>query len=622
MINMIKSDYLKNISAKHIGKETQANVLVAGMSSKKALPRYVTVKCSRCEKNCQMQLIDDRGHIDLPLAKKLIFGGQKSLRQKVGDYAKEMLGAKGECREGQHDIQIIASKEAVDFRILYIRDPPMELDKFEERVYQTTTAYSIGQTLPDPKRIKITATVTTDPKNNIVLLVNSIEPLEEGFMEFEITKQDKENFIECFQSTSTLINKIVPSQIAPQIVGRRREKLGVLLLLHSPILIPDVTGDIIRGGLKIMLIGDTTTGKTEILKDIAFGCYNLGEYNACESTSRTGLTYTIDTDHDVLRWGSLVLNDMGMVCLDGLQDLASGAEMDKLTEALRTQRVVVRRYLSGEAPARTRILGSMNPPKGRPMKNYTFSCLAISGTKIFRSEKNIPRWDLFIPMRDEDVSEKKIVSAMPPSRHISIDVFQRHVHWVRSRKPEDIEYTEEATELIKSKTGELIKTYKTSRLPIVHNGYRGTVCRFAVAMAALLHSTDEEHRKIIVEKEHVELAIGYVKYILDKLRLKEYKQLVEEETKIKNGELSTIVGMVELTDISILRALSAKESDTSNELAKEIGILPETIRGVHFRTLRTLGLIRTRSGKGASITPKGAVFLDWLFRGEAHLQRS
>ncbi|MGC9307905.1 MAG: hypothetical protein ACP5FL_03915 [Thermoplasmatota archaeon] len=583
------------------------------MSSKKALPRYIDVACSRCETRCRLPLVDDEREIDQLLARQLIFGGKKPLRKKVEDYAKEMLEAEGDCQgDRAHDVQINVSQEAVDYRIIYIRDPPLEMDKFEERVYQTTTAYAIGQPLPDPKKVKIRATVTTDPKNNIVLMVHAIEPVEEDFMGFKITEQEKEDFIRYFQSAKTLHRKIAPSQIAPRIVGREWEKLGVLLTLHSPMLIPDVTGDTIRGGIKAMFIGDTTTGKTEMLKDVSFGCYNLGEYNACESTSRTGLTYTIDTDHDVLKWGSLVLNDMGMVCLDGMQDLPSRREMDKLTEALRTQRVVVRRYLQGEAPARTRILGSMNPPKGRPMKKYPFPCLVISGTAIFRSEKNIPRWDLFIPMKDEDVSVDDIITETPPERYVPVDVFKQHVHWVWSRTPDDIEYVEGAIDLIKSETTALIKTYKTARLPIVHNGYRDTVCRFSVATAALLHSTDEEHQKIMVSEKHVRLATDYIRRMLDKLGLKEYRQLVEEETELYDGELLVIIDRVDAIDLSILLQLSIGDH-TSTELAEEVGIKPETIRGIHFRALRNLKLITTQPGKGASLTPKGAAFVEWVY---------
>jgi len=60
------------------------------------------------------------------------------------------------------------------------------------------------------------------------------------------------------------------SQIAPGIVGQARllAKRWVMAVLHSPPMIPNLGGSPIRGVLRAAFIGDTRTGKSEIVKDI------------------------------------------------------------------------------------------------------------------------------------------------------------------------------------------------------------------------------------------------------------------------------------------------------------------------------------------------------------------
>ena len=63
--------------------------------------------------------------------------------------------------------------------------------------------------------------------------------------------------------------------------------------------------------------------------------------------------------------------------------------MESLREVRRKGRVVIRKVVSGVAPARTRILASANPRKS--MEFYTFEAQAIADTKCFRDPVDITR---------------------------------------------------------------------------------------------------------------------------------------------------------------------------------------------------------------------------------------
>lgn len=390
----------------------------------------------------------------------------------------------------------------------------------------------------------------------------------------------------------------------PSIIGEARKevKVGVLLLLHSPYEIYDVMRNIIRGTIKITMLGDTTTGKSVIVSDLTFNHYNFGDYIAGEATSRTGLTYSIDTERRALIWGALVLNDRGMICLDGLQDLPP-YEFDKLTEALRIERIVVTRYVRGEALARTRVIATMNPKRGHPIDSYPYPCMAIADNQIFNKEKNITRWDLFLPLFDEDVPTSEIVKAQPSKRPIPKDVFIRHVYWIWSRKAEDILWTDEARKTLINGIQKLMKAMKATGLPIVHNAYRDTLSRLSVACAGLRNSTDSTHEKIIVRAEDVVWVGRYVTSVLRRLKIHKYKELFEKSKKLEPDDLLSMLGDLDAFDFHILTLLLIKPH-SSKELSKAIQMGEVSIRKTHFSRLKNWELIETMPGKGAVLTSK------------------
>lgn len=98
---------------------------------------------------------------------------------------------------------------------------------------------------------------------------------------------------------------------------------------------------------------------------------------------------------------------MGLVVLDGLHAIFK-EEIKELREALESQKVIVRRSQSGEAMARTRVVGCMNPKARKPMKNYLYKCLALSESQLFADPPEITRWDLFLPFGDGDVPKSEI----------------------------------------------------------------------------------------------------------------------------------------------------------------------------------------------------------------------
>ncbi|MEW5760538.1 MAG: hypothetical protein AB1779_07215, partial [Candidatus Thermoplasmatota archaeon] len=601
---------VSELQANLIGRNVQLDVQITGEQTQKALPKLIKIECSRCLRNLEMDL--SKGN-DVELISSLIFNDYDTLKK----YA--MINFESEhsnsCRkEKEHKIRLEFS-DFMDYSILYVRDIMDKLKKFELRTYNSRCVYLVNMLPPVVKKVKIFGTIIVEPKSrNISILADRIEPKEDEVGTFLIKDEDKKNWPKYFNENVKLAN-----QISPETVGNAREiaKEALMLLLHSPAVIPDIDGRYIRGGLRIIFFGDTKTCKSTIARDVCgdgSSSYSFGEFIVGESSGRTGITYTIDPDKKAIIWGALPLNDLGLVAIDGLHSIHSD-EMKELREALENQKIIVRRSQSGEAIARTRIIGCMNPDK--TMNEYLYTCMGIQDNFVFRNPPEITRWDIFIPFGDGDVSKEEIMNHKAGPRPIPDEIFRRHVYWVWSRKPNQIRYTDDAKAAIISEATRLVNTYSFSNLPIVHNGSRGILARLSVAYSALYHSTDESNEIIIVYTKHVNEAVSLFTLILDFLGLAGYKEEEEGKTRITNAEFEEIAKELGEIEYEILDEIKLKPS-SSSQLAEKLDMSNRSIKD-HYKKLRKHELVKTTPKRGVELTARGVNFLRLLHKNNSEM---
>ncbi len=140
---------------------------------------------------------------------------------------------------------------------------------------------------------------------------------------------------------------------------------------------------------------------------------------------------------------------------------------------------------------------------------------------------------------------------------------------------------------------------------IVNLGYEETLCAISVAEATLAFSTSDG-TDVQVTREHVVRAVDFLTRMFDALRLKEYRQLSEEEVRLTGGEALDIcmdIGDRCLQELAVMAV--AGEARTAEELAAKLGVSKETIWRDDFRKLEAHGLIVAVRGLGATITSRG-----------------
>ncbi len=578
---------LAEINARTINDYVKIKLQILGEVSFKAVPRIVSIYCNDCGASVTIDLLNHLG-----LLKELVLYQKR--RENI--YSKQLTG---ECSQRgpnsdsdehkEHDIRY-EEYEFMDYSLLLVRDLISYDKKFEVQTYQPKWIHVINQPIPNTKKISITGKVVYDgrpSKMNIELIATNLEPLEDELENFRVNTEDKQYFKQYFQ------DKIPISQLAPSMVGRDDVKEAMLLVLHSPPYIPDINEGLPkqRGLLRIIFIGDTKTNKSTAAKDITNshigGYYSLGEFISAETGSRTGLLYMIDNDKKSLTWGSIVLNDMGIIVLDGLHSLHQ-EEMKDMREVLEQLMVSVRRSVSGDALARTRIIGIINP--NNPMKDYTHNCQAIRDTWVFNDQVDVTRWDLFIPFNKEDVGNDDIIEAEPDIRPIPDQVFMRHVQWAWSRTSTQIKYPQNIKQLIKDSYHELFD-YETVEIPLIHPGFKYTVLRFAVAYASLYHSTNDSHENVIVKETHVELATKFLKNNFKRLELAEYVKEIEGECF--SQDFLEIFGAIDEVGIQILLELS-KNKTSIRKLAADLKVNKSTIES-RITILKEFNIVDTTS---------------------------
>ena len=233
------------------------------------------------------------------------------------------------------------------------------------------------------------------------------------------------------------------------------------------------------------------------------------------------------------------------------------------------------------------------------MKEYLLACEAIRDLSFFKGPADLTRWDLFFVTREDDVSQEEINLAVETPLTIPADVQRRHSLWAWSRRQEQIILSDETLDRVNKATSELVETYGSESLAIVHRGYREVMIRLTVALAATVHSVDPSHEKIIVKPEHVDQVHQLLTWLFDNnLELDRYVAEEKGQILLTDQDLEFVVR--EIGDaIGLLKELRHGPLQSS-VLAEKLSMADRTVR----RTLRIRDQIRRTWEQGSATSTR------------------
>jgi hypothetical protein len=589
---------LREMRAEHIGLKTLFKTHIVGESTQLAFERKFTIKCSDCEELHEFDLFRKDQQTSLVEA-----------ITRTGSPVRSLLSTLPRKHEDhQHQWKIIKSVMG-DYREIRVRDlTELEEAADKSQVTKDYKGFLLGG-IPEEKRVLCDSEVFAHPRSGeLTLLARQTYPLRYSLENFTLNETDVASLRELEELDYDSLLLTADRTVAPEIRGRAYFKLASLLT-NTSVNWFKIQGnpEPMAGCLRSMAVGDGRTGKGSVVR--WWRKLGLAEYGVGETATRTGLTYYIDVDSNIIVWGLLPAADMGTALIEAIHGI-SPDEIIHFREALAQQKLTVKRKVSGEAWCRARIVADANAFQDLDM--YTFPVLALNSIPCFRYPLDLTRWDLFVPFDKADVKTNELLLGAPEEAGLELDVLAKLVLFACSRKIEQIRVSGEALEAAKQFLTKALEEYELGEAPLIHRGSLPSILRISIGFAIATFSVWEDNETVIVQEKHVKMAERLLTELYERWGLKEYidflgaKAITDEEL----AELSAWLVGKEVAD-RVLRELSA-HSWQGKELASRVGADYGTIRNV-MTELKSRELVIKRT-LGYQLGRKGAALLRFLLK--------
>lgn len=440
-------------------------------------------------------------------------------------------------------------------------------------------AYIVGSQLDSGKDYKIVYKIIPNHNdgNKSIVLIASAKDMAKDAENFQITKQ----VIDSLDKVSSLTFDQLIENAKGHINADFNSKLVTVSELTYNSVFEFNMGRYknLKGCIDSIIVTDTGFGKS-ITAERLMRTYGVGTRVSLVGSAATpqgliGGSKAVGKSFQTTA-GVIPRNHKGLIMLEELGKNKSDI-IKELTDIRTSGKAEIAR-VSGKIslPASLRMLFSSNPKSDSSGTNKTVDSYA-NGIEIIQdllgAREDIGRFDLIsILGQSESKNEDPF---WQPVQHLTADDMKNKIHWIWTRKTEDIIFEEAAT----NKIIELQKSLNEDLECDVQIFGRKTwlkLAKVAASVAAYQASHSDDYTKILVKTEHVEKASEILRNLFDNktFKLKEYVAQERAYTRMDEGATAIMSKMYVkqnqlITQLGIISEIQTRELETVANLDKD-----------------------------------------------------
>jgi len=522
----IEIDLSEYSFSEHMGKKVSVEADVIGMNSGiMQYPKKITVQCPGGNDSKACLACTMSGYINPATGKNertMIIGASSnkiigllgSSYQTIGQKIKMLFGIDSRC-----DVKWFADWE--NARVIHLASRMSNEFKVEDQPMRLN-AYHLGKEIDLNRGYRFIGYVWPHPRTLIAtFFIEDKIPLQSNLATFSLEKdQLKELKVFQVEPEQTPLDKVKQINEAfannfAYIFGREQLFLAMDLVYHSARWIP-FQRRLVKGWLDILVMGDTGQAKSTIAEEF-MRHYDLGTMAAGETSSRTGLLYSIQILKGEEAWVSFGLLPRAngyLVVVDEVHGM-SARDFREFT-LVRSKGVVdVKRVAWGIAAAETRLISIANARPGMSMASYGYPVQAIVDVPCFQALEDVRRFDFAVGVKAGDVDIDTVNTDVRDIKAVynpyTTTLCKNLILWVWTRTPEQIT-VEQDTETAILGLAKSIAAHFVPDIPLVETAdIRLKLLRIATAFAGRTFST-EDGINLIVREEHAIAAYDVLLY--------------------------------------------------------------------------------------------------------------
>ncbi|WP_187147724.1 minichromosome maintenance protein MCM [Candidatus Nitrososphaera gargensis] len=426
------------------------------------------------------------------------------------------------------------------------------------------------------KHIELTGLVLPDPRSSrITMMARHVNEAQEASADIEemnrLAKLFENWTVE--QRMDWIIKNVATYA---KVVKRENVIHGALLCFFSPLYL-NFNGEKIKGWMKIVIIGDSTAGKSKTVRTVINELFGLGQIISGEMASMAGLAAAnmqASSGQWMIEYGPFVLMDAKLLAVDGAHKV-SASDWAAIGEAERDGILRVTKAGKAEANARTRLILIYNPVTEdrrftRAMDTFRRGAQAI---ETVMDATSIARTDLAIFVNASDVTPEDIHIVHKGTTDPELQCLTSLCRHVWTGKYETI-FEDKALEKILSEATRIQKKYYLTRIPLASPDIDKKLARLSASLAALTCSFSSDWSTLTVKQEHVDYVVNlleseYENAGLGSLAMDDRQEVTPDEAATLIQNMQTALGQKALDDKVIhemINWISGKEKFTREDM--------------------------------------------------------